>query len=88
MTWGAYTQGEGSFEEIDKLGSQLSIEIHCPVHYPAFGKNIFECWCGVLFPVYMVKAGDWEAIRKKHKEGKSHGNRHLAKQRILQNHLC
>ena len=69
MTWGAYVQ-QGFTQEIDEAGSRLSIEIGCPVHYPAFGKNIFECMCGVVFPLYLVKGGDWEAIRKRHDEEK------------------
>ena len=67
MVWGAYLQ-PGLNEEIDALGSQLSIEIGCPVHYPAYNKNLFECRCGVIFPLYVVKSRDWELIRRKHQE--------------------
>ena len=65
VTWGAYQQ-HGLDEEIDSLGSRLSIEIGCPVHYPAYNKNLFECKCGVIFPLYVVKAQNWLVIRKKH----------------------
>jgi len=65
--WGAYIQ-QGYTQEIDYLGAKLSIEIHCPVHYPAYNKNLFECRCGVIFPLYVVKGEDWELIRKKHVE--------------------
>ena len=67
-SWGAYMQ-EGNLADLDALGSQLSIEISCPVHYPAYGKHIFECMCGVLFPMYLVKGGDWDKIREHHKKG-------------------
>ena len=65
MGWG-YHQQSGQW--IDELGSQLSIEIGCPVHYPTFGKRLFECKCGVIFPVYIVASENWELIKKKHIE--------------------
>lgn len=67
--WGVYTQ-DNKFRELDRLGSRLSLEIHCPVHYPAFDKNMFECRCGVVFPIYMLKGGDWDSIRQKHDKEK------------------
>ncbi len=67
MTWGAYIQ-PGLSEELDSLGSKLSVEIGCPVHYPAYNKHLFECRCGVIFPVYLVKGGSWEIIKRKHEE--------------------
>ena len=67
MVWGAYIQ-PGLNEEIDSLGARLSVEIHCAVHYPAYNKNLFECMCGVIFPLYVVKGEDWELIKKKHIE--------------------
>ena len=66
--WGFYMQGSDQMVEVDELGSELSTELHCPVHYPAFGKNLFECQCGVIFPVYLVKGKDWKLIRRKHEE--------------------
>ena len=66
--WGYFMQGSDQLQEVDELGSKLSLAIHCPIHYPAFGKRLFECACGVIFPVYLVKGGDWEAIKKKHVE--------------------
>lgn len=66
--WGYYIQGSDQLQEIDELGSELSVRIHCPVHYPAFGKNLFECRCGVIFPVYLVKGKDWKLINRKHEE--------------------
>ena len=65
MTWGAYTQS-GNLEEIDALGAELSVRINCPVHYPAYNKNIFECMCGVIFPLYVVRGKNWADIIKKH----------------------
>jgi len=69
MTWGAYIQ-QGLNEELDRLGSKLSEELHCPVHYPAYNKHLFECMCGVIFPMYVVRGEDWEIIRKKHDDEK------------------
>ena len=69
MVWGAYVQ-PGLDEEIDSLGSRLSVEISCPVHYPAYGKNLFECKCGVIFPLYLVRSRDWDRIKHKHVEEK------------------
>ena len=57
----------GNFGDVDRLGSELSKQLHCAVHYPAYGKNIFECECGVIFPLYMVKGGNWPALVDKHK---------------------
>ena len=42
-------------QEIDELGLKLNNAIECPIHFPAFGKNLFECYCGKIFPVYVVK---------------------------------
>ena len=67
MGWGSYIQN-GFDEELDQLGAQLSVEISCPVHYPAYGKHMFECKCDVVFPVYIVKGGDWDMVRQKHEE--------------------
>jgi len=64
--WGYYMQSSNM--EIDELGSQLSVEIGCAVHYPAFGKKLFECECGVVFPTYLVKGRNWDLIRRKHEE--------------------
>lgn len=58
----------GLDEELDTLGSRLSVEIGCPVHYPAYNKNLFECRCGVIFPLYLVKSRDWDRIKQKHLE--------------------
>ena len=66
--WGFYIQGSDQMIEMDELGSQLSMIIHCPVHHPAFGKKLFECGCGVIFPAYLVKDRNWELIRRKHQE--------------------
>lgn len=66
--WGYFQQGNYQMPEIDELGSQLSLEIDCAVHYPAFGKRLFECRCGVIFPTYLVASRNWKLIRKKHIE--------------------
>jgi len=67
--WGFFEQGSDQQQEVMELGARLSIEIDCPVHYPAFGKHIYECHCRVLFPVFFVKANSWDIIRQKHNEG-------------------
>jgi len=66
MAWGYYMQGNKQLVEVDQLGSKLSLEIGCAVHYPAFGKNLFECKCGVIFPLYLVRSMDWDLLREKH----------------------
>lgn len=67
MTWKAHTQSV-VLEEVDLLGAELSKVIHCPVHFPAYNKNLFECMCGVVFPLYLVKTRNWDGITKKHEE--------------------
>ena len=75
MTWEKYNPQPGLSEDIDGLGSKLSTVIHCPVRYPAYGKHIFECRCGVIFPLYLVKTGNWDLIRKKHIEEKAYAKK-------------
>ena len=41
MSWDAYTQSV-KLEEVGHLGTELSKVIHCPVHFPAYNKNLFE----------------------------------------------
>lgn len=53
--WGYTMQGNAEWEEIDQLGIYLNLTIDCAIHYPAFGKRLFECKHGVIFPVYVVK---------------------------------
>ena len=67
-SWGYYMQGSDQQVEIEELGSKLSLAIHCAVHYPAFGKNLFECGCGVIFPLFLLKGQDWAMVIKKHEE--------------------
>ena len=68
-SWGVYIQN-GNLEEIDSMGSQLSLQLGEAVHYPAYDKRLFECKCNVAFPYHMVKyavsTGDWSQIREKH----------------------
>ena len=66
--WGYLIQGSNRLKEVDELGSELSIAIHCPVHSPAFNKGLYECMCGVIFPLYILKYNDWDMIRRKHEE--------------------
>jgi len=67
--WGAYIQ-QGLSKELEMAGSQLSIEIDCPVHYPAYDKNLFECKHGVLFPVWIPFGQNWDIARQKHEDEK------------------
>lgn len=63
-------QGSDQMLEIDELGAKLSIMIGCAVHYPAFGKNLFECNHGVIFPIYVLKGNKPEAIIERHNKEK------------------
>ena len=58
-------------QEIMEMGSKLSLTISCPVHYPAYGKNIFECRCNKLFPIYVVKGKSNDEMKALHNELKS-----------------
>ena len=71
-SWGYYIQGNLKEKEIDELGSRLSVIIHCPVHYPAYDKRMFECKCGVVFPLYLLEGGHFtvEQIKEKHEREK------------------
>jgi len=62
--WGYYIQGSDQQLEMEELGSWLSQIIHCPVHYPAWGKPIYECRCGVLFPRWFVTACKPEMVNE------------------------
>ena len=58
-------------EKLMRLGSQLSIEINCVVRYPAYDKRMFECGCGVTFPLFIVEGENWEMAKEKHqREGR------------------
>ena len=75
---GYFMQGSDQQLEIHELGVILNefLEklLHEPhaVYWPAWGKNLFACKCGVVIPVWMVKAarltGDWNVIAKMHWE--------------------
>ena len=67
MNWETHVQSN-KLQEIDQLGLELNLAIDCTVHFPAYGKNLFECKCGVVFPLYLVKGQNWEAIADKHIE--------------------
>lgn len=56
-------------ESVDRMGIELSLAIHCAVHFPAYNKRVFECEHGVIFPVYMNQY-DKAAWVKKHEEEK------------------
>lgn len=72
--WGSYLQGGQMWEEINQLGIVVSKYLHESVHYPAYNKPNFECECGAILPVWVVRGavltGFWEAVDKLHEEGK------------------
>lgn len=72
-SWGYYMQGNDNQRQLEAAGLALSKAINCPVHYPAFGKRLFECKCGVVFPRFVVEGAmevnDWTAVVKQHQEG-------------------
>ncbi len=72
-SWGYYMQGADNQRELEADGKALFEHLNCPVHYPAFGKRLFECRCGIIFPRFVVQgaveSGDWSLILKQHTEG-------------------
>lgn len=66
--WGYFQQGSDQLQEVMELGDKLNTAINCPIHYPAFGKNIFECKCNRLFPIYVVRGSSPEMLREMHSE--------------------
>lgn len=64
--WGYFQQGADQMQEVMELGKKLNLAIDCSVHYPAFGKNLFECKCGKIFPVYIVKGHSSEELAEIH----------------------
>ena len=54
--------------EVERLGKKLNLAIGCPVHYPAFGKRLFECKCGVIFPLFVVEGSSDERLRELHEK--------------------
>ena len=65
--WGYFEQGSDQMLEVDELGSWLSIAINCPVHYPAYGKRLFECYCGVTFMLHIVQTKDKALVNMIHR---------------------
>ncbi len=69
--WGYYMQGSDQQLEQDELGALLSLRINCAaVHYPAYNKPLYECCCGITFPLSLVqycrKINDWSYVQEKH----------------------
>ena len=68
-----YLQGSDQQQEINELGIELSKRISCSItykHYEFYGKPIFACKCGLLFPKFTIqgaiKIGDWSTILNRH----------------------
>jgi hypothetical protein len=68
--WGYYMQGSDQQIEIEEIGAKLSSVLHCPVHYPAWGKRMFECGCNITFPVFALSVAlhndNWAPIIEHH----------------------
>lgn len=62
-------QGSDQMVEVEELGVRLSTVLHCPVHYPAFGKRLFECKCNIIFPAYVVLGRSDAELIEIHKKG-------------------
>lgn len=60
-------QGNEEQEKLEALGLKLNLAIDCPIHYPAFGKRIFECKCGMTFPLFVVEARTSEDLAAIHR---------------------
>jgi hypothetical protein len=85
--WGFTVQGSDDQIEVEKLGEWLSQVIHEAVHYPAWGKPIFECRCGVLFPLFAVKAcyekNDEDMLKGQHEDGYKPGDGSMLKNGVI-----
>ncbi|KKL49740.1 hypothetical protein LCGC14_2312510 [marine sediment metagenome] len=68
--WGYFIQGSDQQLEAEELGSILSVKLGCAVHYPAYNKPLYECLCGITFPISIVKhcrkVMDWGYVLEKH----------------------
>jgi len=60
-----YESGEMSYR-VDGMISKLSIAIECCVSHPVNGIPIAICKHGVIFPDYIIKTGNWAAMRRRH----------------------
>jgi len=68
-----YQQGSDQQSEVHELGAALSLHLPCKsASWPTYGKNEFNCPCGSIIPLWMVKAavksGDWSLVFEAHKE--------------------
>ena len=72
--WGFFEQGSDQLQEIMELGEKLNSAINCPIHYPAWGKALFECKCNIVFPAYVVRGNSAEKLKE------IHNNRYLDEQ--------
>lgn len=65
---------QGSSEELDSMGKDLSAILHCPVRYlgAIYDHPGFECSHMIPFPEFAVKyahdSGDWSQIMHRHSE--------------------
>ena len=66
-----YPSNPDQLNKIMELGEYLNLTIGCPVRYPAFDHNIFECKCGIPFPVFVVEGNrdSPDVLIKIHRDG-------------------
>lgn len=64
------TEFPGGANNTIELGRQLSLIIHCPVRLVSWAKPQYECWCGVVFPKFVVegciKSGNVQPLIDRH----------------------
>ena len=66
--WG-FEQIGGFPEDIERLGSRLSIELGCPIKFPGFEKNTFVCRHEMVIPVFRLKVDEgWTFVKREHEE--------------------
>jgi len=65
-SWGRSVHSSDKEKEVLELGSWLSLAIDCPVHYPAYEENMFECSCGLTFPTFLVRYKNLKAVQDRH----------------------
>jgi len=66
MSWIKNSEPE-YVKELNELGCRLSIATDCVVR-PVVGLQALECKCGVIFPLYLLKRGNWAEIKRRHDE--------------------
>lgn len=68
--WGFFQQGADQQLEVHELGLRLNKVLDCSIHWPAWGKNLYECKHGVTFMPFMIKGYSDDKLKEIHEEGK------------------